>query len=239
MRKTMGPHPHGWWILLHLVLFVFWLGGDLGVFYSSRFVIDPERTPPARATALAIMSGLDLGPKICLILFLPSGITLMALDPHGATLFGIALFPWWFVVLVWVFATGWLVLAITAHRTHGRIVVVHRADLTIRIAVIAAAATAGAYTLVAEDPFGVTTDPRWLGGKILLYTAAVAAGLGIRMTLRPFGPAFGRLQSEGSSPDIESVLRGSVNGCLPYVWVIWGSVLAAAALGVLKPGANL
>ncbi|WP_063066104.1 hypothetical protein [Nocardia violaceofusca] len=235
----MGPHPHGWWILLHLVLFVFWLGGDLGVFYSSRFVIDPERTPTARATALAIMSGLDLGPKICLILFLPSGITLMALDPHGATLFGIALFPWWFVVLVWLFAAGWLALAITAHRTHGRIVVVHRADLTIRIAVIAAAAVAGVYTLAAEDPFGVTTDPRWLGGKILLYTAAVAAGLGIRMTLRPFGPAFGRLQSEGSSPGFESVLRRSVNGCLPYVWVIWGSVLGAAALGVFKPGANL
>ncbi|WP_062998295.1 hypothetical protein [Nocardia mikamii] len=235
----MGPHPHGWWILLHLVLFVFWLGGDLGVFYSSRFVIDPERTPPARATALAIMSGLDLGPKICLILFLPSGITLMALDPHGATLFAIALFPWWFVVLVWLFAAGWLALAITAHRTHGRIVVVHRADLTIRIAVIAAAAVAGAYTLFAEDPFGVSTNPRWLGAKILLYTAAVAAGLGIRMTLRAFGPAFGRLQSEGSSPGLESVLRRSVNGCLPYVWVIWGSVLAAAALGVFKPGANL
>ena len=32
---------------------------------------------------------------------------------------------------------------------------------------------------------------------------------------------------------------GSVDGCLPYVWVIWGSVLAAAVLGVLKPGALL
>ncbi|AYF77011.1 hypothetical protein D7D52_27995 [Nocardia yunnanensis] len=235
----MGPHHYGWWILLHLVLFVFWLGGDLGVFYSSRFVIDPARTPAARATALAIMSGLDLGPKICLVLFLPSGVTLMAMAPHGATLFGIALFPWWFVVSVWLFAAVWLTLAIVAHRTHGRIASVYRADLGIRFLVIAGMAAAGAYTLVATNPFGVTTDPRWLGGKILLYTAAIAAGLGIRITLRPFGAAFGRLQVEGSSAEVESVLRRSVNGCLPYVWVIWGSVLTAAALGVFKPGAKL
>ncbi|MBF6331183.1 hypothetical protein [Nocardia transvalensis] len=235
----MGAHPHGWWILLHLVLFVFWLGGDLGVFYSSRFVINPALTPGARSTALAIMSGLDLGPKICLVLFLPSGLTLMALAPHGAHLFGIALFPGWFVALVWVFAAVWLALTVVAHRAHGRFPLVTRADLAVRLAVIAGMAASGLYALVATEPFGVTTDPRWLGGKILLYGAAIAAGLGIRITLRPFGPAFGRLMTGDSDDGMEHTLRRSVNGCLPYVWVIWGSVLAAAALGVLKPGADL
>ncbi|MFD6107663.1 hypothetical protein ACFWFQ_33935 [Nocardia salmonicida] len=235
----MGQHPHGWWIVLHLTLFVFWLGGDLGVFYSSRSVIDPALSPPARATALTIMSGLDLAPKICLVLFLPSGFTLMALEPHGASLFGIALFPWWSVVLVWIFAAGWLALAVQAHRTHGKVASVRRADLTIRIAVIAAMAGAGGYALLVSEPFGVTTNPRWLGAKILLYTLAIAAGLGIRMTLRPFGAAFGTLMTEGSSEAVERTLRRSVDGCLPYVWLIWGSVLAAAALGVVKPGAQL
>ncbi|SUD49263.1 Uncharacterised protein [Nocardia otitidiscaviarum] len=235
----MGAHPNGWWILLHLVLFVFWLGGDLGVYYSSRFVIDPRLTPAARSSALAIMSGLDLGPKICLVLFLPSGVTLMALEPHGASLFGIDFFPWWFVVAVWLFAAVWLTLAVIAHRTHGRIAGIYRADLAIRVAVIAGALTSGGYALVAAEPFGVTTDPRWLGGKILLYGLAIAAGLGIRMTLRPFGPAFATLMSSGSSEPVERTLRRSVDGCLPYVWAIWGSVLAAAALGVLKPGADL
>ncbi|GAB4586534.1 hypothetical protein [Nocardia sp. IFM 10818] len=235
----MGAHPNGWWILLHLLLFVFWLGGDLGVYYSSRFVIDPERTPAARATALAIMSGLDLGPKICLVLFLPSGLTLMALEPHGASLFGIGLFPGWFVVAVWLFAAVWLALTVIQHRTHGRIAGVHRADLAIRIAVVAGLAVSGCYALIAAEPFGVTTNPRWLGGKILLYGAAITAGLGIRMTLRPFGPAFGALVATGSTERVERTLRGSVDGCLPYVWTIWASVLAAAALGVLKPGAQL
>ncbi|GIH81400.1 hypothetical protein [Planobispora longispora] len=235
----MGPHPYGWWIVLHLVLFVFWLGGDLGVFYSSRFVLRPSLTPQARATALAIMSGLDLGPKICLVLFLPSGVTLMAMAPHGATFAGIALFPWWSVALTWLLAAGWLALTITDHRTRGRFPWVRRGDWAIRIGLIAVMASAAAYTLAAEAPFGVSTNPRWLGAKVLLYTLAVAAGLGIRLTLRPFGPAFGELTAAGSTPEREGALRRSIDGCLPYVWVIWGSVLGAAVLGVLKPGAAL
>lgn len=235
----MGPHPHGWWIFLHIVLFVFWLGGDLGVFYSSRYVIDPGIGPQARATALKIMSGLDLAPKICLVLFLPSGVTLMAADPHGARLFGHDMFPWWLVVLTWLFAAVWLTLTVIQHRTHGGYPLVARTDLAIRYAVVAGMAAAGLYAIVADEPFGVTTEPRWLGAKILLYATAIAAGLGIRMTLRPLGSAWGALMTTGSTAEVETVIRRSVNGCLPYVWAIWGSVLAAAALGVFKPGANL
>lgn len=235
----MAAHAHGWWILLHLVLFVFWLGGDLGVFYSSRYVLRPDLTPAARATALSVMSGLDLGPKICLVLFLPSGVTLMALDPHGAELFGAPAFGAWQVVLVWLFALGWLAATIADHRTHGRFPWVRRADWTIRIGLVAALAAVAAYTLFAERPFGVATDPRWLGGKVALYTAAIACGLGIRLTLRPFGPAFGALMGGGSTPEVERALRRSVDGCLPYVFGIWTAVLGAAALGVLKPGADL
>ena len=100
-RRPHGTTPaDGWWILLHIVLFVFWLGGDLGVFYSSRFVLKPDLTPAARATALKIMGGLDLGPKICLVLFLPSGLTLMALDPHGARARSVSTLVRWRIVVL-------------------------------------------------------------------------------------------------------------------------------------------
>ncbi|GAB2921678.1 hypothetical protein GCM10027280_06080 [Micromonospora polyrhachis] len=235
----MGPHPYGWWILLHIVLFVFWLGGDLGVFWSSRYVLKPDLTPAARATALKIMSGLDLGPKICLVLFLPSGVTLMALDPHGAQVFGINPFGWPIVALVWVFAATWLAATISDHHRPGHRRWVRRADWTVRIALIAGLAGTALYTLFAAAPFGVGTNPKWLGGKILLYSVAIACGLGIRLTLRPFGPAFGTLLTTGSTPEVERTMRRAIDGCLPYVWGIWGSVLAAAALGVLKPLATL
>ncbi len=45
--------------------------------------------------------------------------------------------------------------------------------------------------------------------------------------------------SGDSNPETERVLKRSVDGCLPYVFGIWAAVLGAAALGVLKPGADL
>ncbi|MFE3448982.1 hypothetical protein ACFXJ8_08590 [Nonomuraea sp. NPDC059194] len=233
----MAAHSHGWWIILHLALFVFWLGGDLGVFYSSRYVLRESLSVEARTTALKIMSGLDLAPKICLVLFLPSGVTLMALDPHGATLFGVPLFPLWSVILVWAFALGWLALTVVAHTNPT--LLVKRADWAIRVGLVAAIGVAALYTLTAAEPFGVETNPRWLGAKLALYAVAIVAGLGIRLTLRSFGPAFAMLHASGSTSEVELRLRRSVDGCLPYVWTIWGSVLAAAILGVLKPGATL
>ncbi|WP_067833183.1 hypothetical protein [Actinomadura kijaniata] len=235
----MGAHPHGWWILLHLVLFVFWLGGDLGVFYASRYVLRPGLPPVARATALNVMSGLDLGPKTCLVLFLPSGVTLMALEPHGARLFGAPAFTAWQVALVWVLAAAWLAATVADHRAHGRFRWVRRVDWAIRIGLVVALAGVAAYTMLADRPFGVATDPRWLGGKLALYTLALACGLGVRLTLRPFGPAFGTLMTSGSTPEVERALKRAVDGCLPFVFGIWASVLAAAALGVFKPGADL
>ncbi|GAA2609596.1 hypothetical protein Adu01nite_20440 [Paractinoplanes durhamensis] len=224
---------------LHIVLMVFWLGGDLGVFYSSRFVIDESLTPAARLTALKIMSGLDLGPKICLILFLPSGLTLVSLDAHGGYVFGLKMLPWWLLVPLWIGAFAWVRLMHTDHHAPGKHPLVKKIDWIVRIAVIAGMAGAGLYTLIAAEPFGVTTNPRWLGAKVLLYSLAIAAGLGIRRTLRPFGAAFGAVMAGSAGPETESVLRRSVNGCLPYVWAIWLSVLLAGLLGVAKPFANL
>ncbi|MFJ7270380.1 hypothetical protein ACIQV3_27730 [Streptomyces sp. NPDC099050] len=231
----MGAHPHGWWILLHIVLFVFWLGGDLGVYVSSRYVLKPGLPFAARSTALSIMSLLDLGPKVCLVLILPSGVTLMALEPHGAE----DLLNGWSAAATWLFAGVWLWLTVRDHHQPGRHPWIRRADWSARVLLTAALWGAGLYTLLAAQPFGVDTNPRWLGGKVLLYATAIACGLGIRLTLRPFGSAFSALAAQGSSEPVERGLRRAVNGCVPYVAGIWTCVLAAAALGVLKPGADL
>ena len=231
----MGAHPHGWWILLHILLFVFWLGGDLGVYVSSRYVLKPDLPFAARSTALSIMSVLDLGPKICLVLILPSGVTLMVLEPHGAE----RLLGFWAAAAAWAFAVLWLWLTVREHRGPGRHPWARRTDWWIRLLLTAALWGVGLYTLLAVEPFGVKTDPRWLGAKVLLYATAVACGLGIRSTLRPFGAAFSKLAASGSSGGVERALRRAVDGCVPYVVGIWLCVLAAAALGVLKPGADL
>lgn len=224
-------------ILLHILLFAYWLGGDLGVFYSSRYILREDLAPQSRATALKIMHGVDLAPRICLVLFLPSGITLMAWGPLGDEFFVNG--P--LLALTWVAGLVWLAIAVYDYfrdttTRFGQ--VVQRLDLVVRYGLGAALLAVGAYTMVVAEPFGVDTNPKWLGAKLAAYALCILAGVLIRWKLRSFGPAFGRLMATGSTPEVERDLRSSLRGCEPYVFAIWGFVLLAAVLGVIKPGST-
>ncbi|MEV4834932.1 hypothetical protein AB0K05_10440 [Nonomuraea sp. NPDC049486] len=233
IEPVHGLNAYSLAIFLHIVLFVYWLGSDIGVFYSSRFILKSDLPTPARSVAAKIMHAVDMAPRICLVLFLPSGVTLMALGPFAEDYF-----PWWFVVLVWVAALCWLVLVVYDYTKGatalGRIV--QRLDLVVRYGLVVVLVGIGSYMMVVPEPFGVQTNPKWLGAKLAAYGLCILAGVMIRWRLKPFGPAFGKLVSEGSTPEVEARIRTSVQTCLPYVYAIWFLVLLAAFLGVVKPG---
>lgn len=219
-------------VLVHLLLFVYWLGADLGVFYASRFVLRSDLTMQARSVVLRIMDWLDMSPRICLVLFLPSGVSLMANHPLGRDVFA-----GWPVALVWILSLVWLGLVIADHKLRGQALgtLVRRVDLLVRIVVVVALLAVAAYAFVAPKPFGADSNPRWLAAKVGLYAIAIACGVAIRITLRPFGPAFARLRAGGGSED-EAVLTRSMRHSIPFVLAIWVCVALAAALGVAKPG---
>jgi hypothetical protein len=223
-------------LLLHVLLLTYWLGADLGVFYSSRYVMKTDLGVEARATALRIMAWLDVSPRLCLVLFLPSGVTLMALDDYGRDLF-----LGWPLALVWVASAVWFGLVLADHLLHDSPLqaTVKRLDLLVRFGVVAGLLGAAVYTVVVDEPFGVTTNPKWLGCKVGLYALAIASGVAIRFRLRPFAPAFVRLMTTGSTPEVERDLRGAIVGSQPFVAAIWVCVVGAALLGLAKPGATL
>jgi hypothetical protein len=229
----MGYHAA---LLLHLLLLTYWLGADLGVFYSSRYVLRADLPPGSRAVALKIMAWLDVTPRVCLVLFLPSGVTLMALDDYGRDIFG-----GWPVVAIWVAGLAWLSLVVADHVMHDSPLhaTVRKLDLVVRFGLVLGLLGSAVYAMTNAHPFGVDTNPKWLGGKVALYALAIACGIAIRFRLRPFSPAFGKLMAEGSSPDVERDVRGAIVGSQPFVAGIWLCVLGAAVLGVFKPGANL
>ncbi|WP_169988639.1 hypothetical protein [Microbispora sp. H10836] len=233
VEPVHGLNAYSFAILLHIVLFVYWLGSDIGVYYSSRYVVRPDLTPAARSVAAKIMHVVDMAPRICLVLFLPSGVTLMSLSP-----FGEGYFPGWLMTLVWVAALCWLALVVYDYTRGatplGRLV--QRLDLLVRYGLVAVLVVIGIYMIFTAEPFGVQTNPKWLGGKLVAYGLCVLGGVLIRWRLSTFGPAFGRLMTEGSSPEVEQAITRSVRSCLPYVYLIWVMVLVAAFLGVVKPG---
>lgn len=230
-------------IMLHLLLLTFWLGADLGTFYSSRYVAKRELSPQARITALKIMAFVDMGPRMCLVLFLPSGFSLMAADPlsDGVSILGLDADGWLAVSLVWVGSLIWLGLVVADH-VYGQNplgALARRIDTFVRALAVPALVGFGLYAVLVSEPFGVQTNPKWLGAKVALYGVAIACGMGIRWNLRPFAGGLQKLMTDGSSPEVEEAVGGSIRRSQPFVLLIWVLVIAIAFIGVWKPGAEL
>ena len=61
-----------------------------------------------------------------------------------------------------------------------------------------------------------------------------AMGIGIDFAFRPVGPAFARLATEGSSPELESTIGGAIDGAIRYVLGLYALLILIAFLGVTK-----
>ena len=210
--------------LMHVLVFVYWLGGDLGAFYTSRMVSDPMRPVAARIAAAQALTALDMAPRTALILALPTGVTL-------ASTTGSVALPVVALAAVWVFALVWLWLAWRIHLKHlppGA--AVRRLDLGIRWLVLAGLAAVGGGVVI-----GAVPAPLFVGLKLLILASAVATGLWVRNLIAPFGPAFAALVSTGPTPEIDQIIIRALARARPAVMLIWALLLTAAFLGFWRP----
>lgn len=210
--------------LLHLLVFVYWLGGDLGAFYLSRVIGDPTRPASVRIAAAQALGDLDMAPRTALILALPTGLTLASAYGHvplsGLTLTG-----------VWIASLAWLAIAWRIHLAH--LAPRHptrRFDLILRWAVLGGLAATG-LAIVSR----LADGPLFLGLKLLILAACVACGLWVRALLAPFGPAFGALAADGPTPEGDKVIADTFARVRPVVLAIWALITAAALLGLWRP----
>lgn len=210
--------------LLHLLVFVYWLGGDLGAFYASFTLSDANAAPAARLAAAKVVANVDMAPRTALILALPTGATLAAAE------------GWWALSPVaqgslWIACLLWLALAWRLHLKHAPPGSALRVlDLAIRWSALAALAGAGAAALV-----GALDLPLFLALKLLLLAAAIGAGLAVRGALKAFGPALGRLAAGDAGPETNAVIAGGLARVRPAVVLIWLTLAAAAFLGLWAP----
>src|SRR5690606_23691069 len=123
-----------------------------------------ELSPETRAISAKIMMGCDMAPRFSLILFGASGVTLMYYGPLGDKFF----LNGWGLAAVWVATLVWVFLSLQEARTSGQPShhFFHRADLVVRWLAAAAMIGFGAFALVVTEPFGVDTNPKWLGAKV-------------------------------------------------------------------------
>ncbi|AYV48439.1 hypothetical protein CFHF_20620 [Caulobacter flavus] len=210
--------------LLHVLVFVYWLGGDLGAFYTSRYAADPARTVKERGLALKVLADIDMAPRTCLILALPTGLTLAKLK------------SWWDVppegvAAVWALCLFWLTMAWTIHLHHSPPEAgVRRIDIAIRWGVLVALAGFGGASLV-----GLSTAPLFLALKMLILAVAIGCGLFIRKLLAPLGPPVAAMMTTGPTPEGDAVIAAVLEKTRPVVVSLWILLILAALLGLWTP----
>lgn len=210
--------------LLHVLIPVYWLGGDLGAFYGSSFLTDPKRTVPERMLALKVLNDIDMAPRTALILALPTGFTL-AVAKSWITVPPVILLGVWVVGLIWL-ALAWIV-----HFRHGAPGGwVRTVDLLIRYVVLGALLAFGVGRLI-----GIVDIPLFIGLKMIALGLCISLGLFIRRLLKPLGPAVVAMRTTGPTTETDRAIAAVISNTRPAVILIWVLVLAASYFGIAMP----
>jgi len=214
-------------VYVHVLLFVAWLGGDIGVFvlgqhFRKRAVYSLDQ----RIALLKLLVIVDLAPRAAWALMVPVSLTVSLLG------------NWWpvwepVVWLSWLIGAFWLWLVFDAH-AH---------DMTPRAArnrqwegwlrwLLAAGYLAlGAESLLSGHPI----DQPWLAWKALLFGLIFVAAIMIDVAFKPVGSLLGKLLAEGSSDATEIPLLTTMNRTRRWVWCVYALLMITGWLGVVKP----
>jgi hypothetical protein len=219
--ETGGVHLV--FLLLHLLILVYWLGGDIGAFHSAGYVIDTRRSVPERMLALKILNNVDMAPGTALILALPTGLTLACAQSWIAL-------PVPVLAGAWVFFLAWLALFWTMHVKHMTGGLLSRIDVALRWVALAGLTLAGISGFA-----GIIRLPLFIALKLLVLAACFALGLVVRHQLIPMFPAVRTMLATGATPATDVVVADVLARAKIPVLTIWVLLLIAAWLGISHP----
>ena len=213
------------WKFLHICMFVFWLGTDVGVMLCSKKSTDPNLGVEARFQMLEMALKIELLPRVMWVMALPFGVqlskTLGYIDPSSITL-----------TMMWLFTLAWLVInvggAANLNEPWGQqLSKINRfivASLGVGLIIVAISSFMG------YGPYEANS----VALKVGLYGLVNLTILGIEIAFFPLGLAYERLATEGSSPEIESSISGGMNLTLRWVHATYILIFITAFIGATK-----
>lgn len=216
-------------LVLHLVLFCYWLGGDIGVFYASGMACDDRLSLEARMTAARIMLGLDVVPRFCGAVMLTVGIAL-------STYNDVTLPAWLYAALLLLapawFAHEWVLhyrLATPLGQRAARIDNPFKAGLMI-------ACLAMTVWALGSERFAAAP---WVGYKIGVFAWILLCSLAINRTIGPYVAGIQQMAAGHIDSAATAAMGRSLVQCKWAVVGIWAGLVVSAILGVVRPGAGV
>ena len=214
-------------VWLHLLLFVLWLGGDLGVFVLGQHFRRRSYSLPERLTLLKLLVIVDLGPRFAWALMVPMSLTLLYFGGWWPTLPGVIVALAWAIGLAW----SWLVWDAHIHDMTSRAARNRRIEGWFRWGLAACYLGLGGLSLIN----GMPLEQGWLAWKAFMFGLIFLAAIMIDWSFKPVGPQLMALIEKGSSDATEVPLRATMDGTRRWVLLVYLLLFITSWLGSTKP----
>ena len=210
-------------VYFHLLLFVFWLGTDLGVFLAAKISERGELSVETRSTVLGLGMVLDRLPRSALALIIPSGVELACLSGQLEVSLSVRL-TIWAIALVWL-AILWSGFLNPQTKTEQRAMLFNFAMNAILALLVSGV---GIYLLYLGEAAA------WLALKITIVGLVFVCGVLLDAMFKPAVEAFVEITTTGATEELNARYSKAIGPVYIIVLAIYAFVLIAAWLGVSK-----
>ena len=216
---------HSIWAYVHILLFVYWLGADVGLYVAMAMVKNASLSFESRTTLTKLALYVDIFPRITFALILPVGMHLvrdLGLYPIDAALLALG----WTIGILW----SALHLALLKYRGTdiGKLLAginkLYELLMGLFFVIVGSASVAT----------GVPIESHWFAVKLLLFGLIFWVILGFDTVFRPF-TAIMQMGPAGSTPEGEAVVKRITHLTMAWSLLLYLLIAAVAFLGKIKP----
>lgn len=218
---------HAGWQFVHILLFVFWLGADVGVWLAMLFVRDARLAFATRVTIVQLAFLIDLAPRFALALMIPVGTELargLRVLPEAPALRPAA----------WAVGLGWCVLHLLVLHRKGTRLAARLRRLNVAFEAVAGIGLVGFASAALSGATYAGTVPAWFALKLLLFGLVFLVVLGIDTRFQPFSMLLATAP-DGPTPAQQIAIRRATDRTLVWALLLYALLVAIAWLGKLKP----
>ncbi len=211
------------WLYLHILLLVFWVGTDIGVFIAAKWSEKTSLSIETRQTVLQLGMVLDRLPRSALTLIIPSGCQL-AVSSQWMALSNSALLGMWLASGVWLMVLwrGFLSTEVSVQEQSAKI------NWVLNLVLAVCVSGTGVYLLAQR------VIPDWLALKILAVGAIFTAGVLLDLLFKPAVDIFIALAGAPDNAELNTAYSRALSPVYIAVLAIYAFALTAAALGVFQ-----
>lgn len=212
-------------VFIHILLFVFWLGADMGVAILGHHFRNRSYSMPERLTILKLLGYTDMFPRSAWALMVPISISMLSVGGY-LIISDIIIYLFWLIGFAWLF----LVWSLHLNPENAASSKLKKIEFILKLVLASFYTLFGAISLLEDN----LISENWLATKTLLFGFIFWAAIMIDLRFRDLTPLLMKLIEVGSTDETESETLKVMNKTRLWVRVVYILLIITAFIGTTK-----